>query len=135
MYACRAKMDQPHSMNVKALDDETLLNLGLHVLQEILFRRIHQNTGGIVPAKKKGRAPTAKKVVVQDACVLVTDGKVEITEEELVGNIFDMELTEESYVSPPPSAVPVPDAPKKASKQKKQPAVDAMFAGRAGGSD
>jgi len=110
-------------MDVKGLDDDTLLNLGLTVLHEILVRRIHQNTGGIVPVKKKGRPPTAKKV-------LVTDGKIEITEEELVGNIFDMELTEESYVSPPPSSAPVPDAPKKAPRQKKQPVVDAMFVGK-----
>lgn len=122
-------MDHPPKMDVKGLDDDTLLNLGLSVLHEILVRRIHQNTGGIVPVKKKGRPPTAKKVVVQDACVLVTDGKIEITEEELVGDIFDMELTEESYVSPPPSSAPVPDAPKKAPRQKKQPAVDAMFGG------
>lgn len=94
------------------LDDETLLNLGLTVLHEILTRRLHLNTDGIVPKKKAVRQP--KKVT--QAAVLVSDEEVPI-------DLLNIEeLTAEAYDSPPPTAAgAAPGAPKK----KKAPAKKA----------
>jgi len=113
-------------MNPNTLDDETLLNLGLTVLHEILTRRLHNGTG-IAPKEKAVRATSAKKAVTQPALVISED---ELSHDLLQAEIVD-ELTAESYESPAPTATTkVPDAPKKTKKapaKSKQAAANAMF--------
>lgn len=112
------------SFKPNTLDDETLLSVGLVVLQEILTRRLQ--TGAAAPAKKKVVKAPAKKA--QAALVISED---ELSHDLLNAIVVD-ELTADSYESPVPTpqAATAPAAPKKAKKtpaKSKQAAANAMF--------
>jgi hypothetical protein len=98
------------------LDDEKLLELGLHVLHEILSRRL--KFGSIAPATKK-KAPAKKKVAEQP--------RLTISDEELALDLVE-DLNGDSYDSPQPSSASqeTPAAPKKKKAPKAKAAAAAI---------